>query len=445
MNRRKFIIYSSTGSALLGAGALNPWPLNQLLSQAMAAEICFELSIEEEMVPVFPTSPPIYMWAFKLQSPPVPTYTAYDLVAAGPWHKPPRVPGPVLTVHEGDMVCVKVTNLNTNPSGAIHSFAIAKRPFFDADLDPNPEALPEPDMLDPAIQGLFESPEIPYGQTVDIKFTAPAAGTYLYFDPRNNPINRIMGLHGVLVVLPARAPFLGMSPYTEPTDAVRRLFEDLGTSQRFYRPVTANGLYTLNSKPGEYWNPYDKHRNFIWVFNQIDEVHVNIPLQSGALLNPSQVRETFLPRYFTINGRTGFDSSHADENRPVGHIGEPVLIRMLNAGLATHSPHVHGNHVFVLNNNNHADGKLALAVNVHETDAFDLVPLAIKDVLHAYRQPPNIFPWPPSRAQFGLKGMVYPMHCHAEISASAAGGNYPQGAITDWVLLGPHQTRKIKI
>ncbi len=416
MKRRQFIYYGLTGTALLGAGVLN-WDLLRWLPQAIATPVSFALSIEEVMVPVFSTSPPIYMWAFKNQSSPVPTYTAYDL-ATDP---PPPVPGPVLTVQEGDMVNLSVTNNNPNQAGAVHSFAIAKRPLLNAD----PEALPKPDIV-------YQSPAIPYGQTVDFSFIAPAAGTYLYFDPLNNPINRIMGLHGALVVLPAGAlPANGNTPYSNPTDAIRRLFADLGT---------AAGFYTPDEVPGEFWDGGDPHRNFIWLFNQIDEVHVNNPLKNGATLSPSQVRDTFLPRYFTINGRTGFESSHAIENAPHGHIGEPVLIRLLNAGLATHAPHIHGNHVFALHNNIHADGKLALAEIVRETDAFDLVPLAAKDVLHAYRKPPDIFPWPPSREQFGLKGMVYPMHCHTEMSASAAGGNYPQGAITDWVLLGPHQT-----
>jgi hypothetical protein len=30
------------------------------------------------------------------------------------------------------------------------------------------------------------------------------------------------------------------------------------------------------------------------------------------------------------------------------------------------------------------------------------------------------------------------MHCHIEMSQTAAGGNYPQGLVTDWQMLGPY-------
>jgi hypothetical protein len=36
-------------------------------------------------------------------------------------------------------------------------------------------------------------------------------------------------------------------------------------------------------------------------------------------------------------------------------------------------------------------------------------------------------PWP----------LLYPMHCHIEMSQTASGGQYPQGMITHWELLGP--------
>ena len=408
MNRRKFIYYGLTGTALLGAGALNLSWL-RLLPRAVAASTNLSLSIEEVMVPVFPTSPPIYMWAFRSQSPLGPTYTAIDL-ATDP---PPPVPGPVLTVYEGDKVYLSVTN---NHAGADHGFAIAKRPVPKL----NPEALTEPEII-------IEGPVISPMNKVDFSFPAPEPGTYLYFDPLNNPINRIMGLHGALVVLPAG----GNTPYSNPTPAIQRLFGDLSEAEEFFTP---------DGDPGKAWDMLNPKRNFIWLFNDIDDIHVNIPLQNGAQLSWDQIKDTFLPRYFTINGRTGFESSHAKENAPHGHIGEPVLIRCLNAGLATHSPHIHGNHVFELVNQLHADLALKLAEIVRELDTWQLQPLVAMDVLHGYRKPPDIFPWPPDPAQFGLKGMIYPMHCHVEMSATAAGGNYPQGAITDWVLLGPHQS-----
>jgi FtsP/CotA-like multicopper oxidase with cupredoxin domain len=411
MNRRKFIYYGLTGSALLSGGALNLSWL-RLLPRAVAAPINISLAIEEVMIPMFNNNPPIYMWAFKSQMPNVPTYTAIDL-ASDPLNPPPPVPGPVLTVYEGDKVYLSVTN---NHAGVNHGFAIAKRPLPKL----NPAVLTEPEIL-------IEGPTISPMSRADFSFDAPVAGTYLYFDPLNNPINRIMGLHGAMVVLPTD----GSTPYSTPTPAIQHLFRDLSEAEGFFTPYGV---------PGEKWDMLNPKRNFIWLFNDIDDVHVNIPLQNGVKLSPNQVKDTFLPRYFTINGRTGFPCAHATENALRGHIGEPTLIRCLNAGLASHSPHIHGNHVYELINQLHTDLQLRLAENVLELDTWELQPLVIKDILHAYRKPPDIFPWPPDPAQFGVEGMHFPMHCHIEMSQTAAGGNYPQGAITDWVLLGSHQT-----
>lgn len=33
--------------------------------------------------------------------------------------------------------------------------------------------------------------------------------------------------------------------------------------------------------------------------------------------------------------------------------------------------------------------------------------------------------------------MPFTMHCHTEMSQTAAGGNYPQGAVTDWEIRSP--------
>jgi hypothetical protein len=76
-------------------------------------------------------------------------------------------------------------------------------------------------------------------------------------------------------------------------------------------------------------------------------------------------------------------------------------------------------------------------------DTFPLRPLETKDVLLPYIRPPDAHPWPPSDPSVftavtadGTRGLVYPMHCHLEMSQTAAGGNYPQGLLTHWVIGG---------
>lgn len=417
MQRREFIQYGLTGSAALGAAGLFP-ALFDPRAQAQDGAASFTLSIEEVLVPVFRETPPVYMWAFRCAEPILPTHTAFDLIdrAADP---PPPVPGPLLVVTEGALVRITLSNRHAR---AAHGFAIARRSL------PRPRAESQ---FEPAI--LIEGPVVQPAATTSFTLTAPTAGTYLYFDPLNSPVNRVMGLHGALVVLPRG----GNTPYANPSEAVQRLFDDLPTAREFCKP--GRDGEPNRSDPGEAWDMLNPARNFVWLFNDIDEVHLNNPLREGRTVVPDQLRETFLPRFFTINGRTGFVSAHARENSPHGHIGEPVLIRTLNAGVMTHSPHIHGNHVFELVNELHFDLTLKVATIVRELDTWELTPLMIKDVLLPYRKPPDIFPWPPAPEQFGEEGMAFPMHCHMEISQTAAGGNYPQGAITDWVLRGPHQ------
>jgi hypothetical protein len=43
--------------------------------------------------------------------------------------------------------------------------------------------------------------------------------------------------------------------------------------------------------------------------------------------------------------------------------------------------------------------------------------------------------WPPKQEPFPLR---YVMHCHCEMSNTAGGGNYPQGMVTHWEMLGTY-------
>ncbi|NLF29334.1 MAG: multicopper oxidase domain-containing protein, partial [Planctomycetes bacterium] len=110
----------------------------------------------------------------------------------------PRLPGPVITCTEGDRLDIAVTNELPGQ----HGFEVP---------------------------GVVSSGLIGQGQTRLLKFLAPPAGTYIYLDPFNAPLNRVMGLHGVLVSLPR----VGNTPYSYPTPSVQQLFDDLGTHEVF--------------------------------------------------------------------------------------------------------------------------------------------------------------------------------------------------------------------
>lgn len=359
VSRREFIRLGATmgGLTAIALGARNTIPSIFLETRTLAADQAIDLSMEEVLAEMVDLTQ-VYMWAFK------------DAVSG------PRIPGPVILAEQGSQVTVNLTN-NLRED---HAFTIP---------------------------GVITSEVLSPGQKASLTFAAPAAGTYLYFDPLQAPINRVLGLHGAMVV----SPTSGNTPYSSPTAPVQQLFNDLGVSQQF---------------PGHPWDPA---RSFIWLFHSIDPV-LNGLVQTNQTPSPEEFVRRFLPRYFTINGKTGFFSSHDLDIAPHGHVGEPALIRVLNAGLAAHSPHIHGNHVYVLSDNG------SVLDNVFLVDTWAMRPLDRKDVLLPFIKPPDIpdAAWPPAEEQFPL---VYPMHCHMEMSQTAAGGNYPQGLITDWVIEGP--------
>jgi FtsP/CotA-like multicopper oxidase with cupredoxin domain len=363
MKRREFMRYGIGGMAVLGGvttGLLAGFQKRAMSAGARTVDIA--LSIVDSTIRMI-DSTDVYMWAFSDGS-------------------GPRVPGAVIQVLEGDTVSLSVTNSLPGE----HGFAIAGIPGSNT--------------------GVIES-----GGTRSVTFQAPAPGTYLYLDPLNAPVNRVLGLHGAFVVLPASVG----TPYGSRVDAVGRLFGDLGKAGVF---------------PGKPWDPA---RTQVWVFNDIDPAF-NAQAQAGRPIDRNVFSALFLPRYFTINGRSGFESAHAPDTAPQGRVGEPALIRVLNAGMAVHSPHIHGNHIYELANSG-ADGRVSVLDNVIERDTWTMSPLDCKDVLLPFQQPPDAYPWPPSDPrEFPMR---FPMHCHTEMSQTAAGGNYPQGAVTDWVIEGP--------
>lgn len=305
----------------------------------------------------------------------------------------PRVPGPVIRTIEGDTVEIAVRNGLAEP----HAFAI------------------------PDVTAAATGP-IPPGGIRIARFTAPVGGTYLYLDPIDAPVNRLLGLHGALVVLPRLGTTAQGSPTpysrSRQTPALATLFDALGRG-RF---------------PGEEWRPELAQRERVWVFNQIDP-RFNAMAERGIPIAPQSFVRDFTPRYFTLNGRSGFEAAHDKDTVPVGREGEPILIRVLNGGLAEHSPHIHGNHIFELSETA-ADGSVRVRDNIIERDTWTMPALARKDVLLPFTKPIDIpaGAWPPRDEPFPLR---YPMHCHNELSQTAAGGNYPQGLVTDWELDGP--------
>jgi len=368
IGRREFLKYSGCGLVAIAVGTLDlPFIFN---SRAFAAGQSVDLTMEGALVEMIDQTQ-VFHWL-------------YSSPATGP-----AFPGPVICAMTGDEITINLTN----NLGEAHAFQIV---YTDVKSGP-----------------------IPPGGMSSITFTAPAAGTYLYLDPMNAPVNRVLGLHGLLVVLPQS----GNTPYSMPTAPVQELFNDLGKIDFF---------------PGEGWVP---EHSRIWLFGSIDP-GFNERAQRGEAIDPMQFTATFLPRYFTINGKSGAFASHGKDVIPEGRIGQPHLIRMVNAGMAAHSPHLHANHFYVLSLNN------VVRDNVFDVDTFTVAPLDRTDMLIPFIRPPDI----PGDERIPLRQLIpnelalvlitpqsplsWPMHCHMEMSQTAAGGNYPQGLVTHFEITG---------
>jgi len=359
-SRRAFLGYgvvAASGGAAFASGRF-------FAPSASAAAVGVDLYINEGYVRMIDGTP-VFMRGFGLR-----TNNGFG--------KPgPRIPGPAIgpagdppigklaCVTEGDSVTVRVTNALTDP----HTFAIQ-------------------DVVDPV--------PVPAGQTVVVTFTAPSAGTYFYQDVL--PAQSLLGLHGVMVVMPADG---SSRPYG---------------NDRTDLPVSPTFQY-----------------QYVWVLEDVDPVWG----EQTRLGQPIDVA-TFLPRYFLINGVSGKESTENPRTVPDRRLGETSLIRMVNMGLATHSPHFHGNHVYVLTTNRGAALRLPDPSNparsvaiAPEKDVIRMDPLSVTDVLLPVHAPNDQFPpYDPATAPTNL----YPMHCHAEMSQTAGGGSYPSGMLTDWIL-----------
>jgi FtsP/CotA-like multicopper oxidase with cupredoxin domain len=311
-----------------------------------------------------------------------------------------RMPGPVIKVDQSLPVRLYITN--TLPEK--HSFAIP---------------------------GVVDSGPIDPGETAIVTFSPPAPGTYMYLDPMNAPVNRVLGLHGAFIVESTQ----GNTPYSSPTSAVQQLFNDFGTKPHFPK----------NAKFPAGWQ---RSRDQIWVMHQIDP-RFNAQAQADYLANrPSTVnaddmKTNFLGRYFTINGKSGAFASHDPNTTIMGQIGQPMLVRILNAGLFTHSNHLHANHFYVTAKNG------TVQDNVFFLDSFNIYPEDRVDWVVPFVRPPDIAgnestlltKLIPQELALVLgdvpqSPLFYPMHCHMEPSQTAAGGNYPQGATVHFIFLG---------
>jgi FtsP/CotA-like multicopper oxidase with cupredoxin domain len=230
---------------------------------------------------------------------------------------------------------------------------------------------------------LASTGNIASGATGTINFTIPsgAAGSYLFYDNVTS-YNRYLGLHGGLAIMPS------------------------GSSTTLY-----SGSPTFK-------------KQLFWIFNDIDPV-----LNNAVQLNGT-IPTTFTPRYFTINGlssrppgATGFGDPTVDamadpRSKLSGSIGDRTLLRILNAGMCSHSVHTHANHMEWLTNNG------TKRPSVWKKDSLYLRNnLGKIDSIFPFSPPPDAYP--------AVTTGHFPMHLHDEMSQTAGGGLYQFGSMTE--------------
>jgi FtsP/CotA-like multicopper oxidase with cupredoxin domain len=142
------------------------------------------------------------------------------------------------------------------------------------------------------------------GNSRTYSFTAPAAGSYMYYDDFNGTTGRAMGLSGPLVVMPA--------------DGSEALHGDGPIFDR---------QYTL-------------------VLNELDD-RLNQAIYNGQ---PYDLAD-YEPNYFFVNGLSYPATANDEDTRVAMGVGENVAIRFINTGLIISSQHVHGYHVNVASRN----------------------------------------------------------------------------------------------
>ncbi len=275
------------------------------------------------------------------------------------------------------------------------------------------------------VDGVADTGTIPAGETRTVTFAAPAPGTYLYHDPTNAPVERVLGLHGVMLVIDPQAQWQLAPSNTE--------FE----------------------------------RQWLWICHDIEPAWA-ARAAAGETIDPAATPPS--PRYFMLNDRSGYrslgvstdeEANHVvledtlpsgsarevdvraldSEDVPPGPVGVGQLIRMVNTGIVIHQMHFHGNHVWTVRRNGVDFPRLEGSVDPEGhpvlqqwEDVVELDPLDRKTAVLPFDRPPDV----PERTWLARnEDWVYPMHCHAEPSQTAAGGLYPGGLVGHWVLAAP--------
>jgi hypothetical protein len=441
MERRDFLKFGAGGLAALVVGSKMPWMDNRAYAAVPALEFTITDTIKEMVTHNAINTAECYFWIYKETN------------------LPADYPAPTILATAGEVINIRIINALEQP----HNFVIP---------------------------GIFNSGIIAAGATVEAAFTVPLnrTGTHLYFDNLNRPVNRVMGLHGAFIVMPA-APVAGQkwTPYRTPTPQVQQLFNDLGSAAHW------PGLAWEDASPDTLTPSF---RQYVWLLSQASPTLFRdvgrVP--AGEIFPAADFVQRFrrdqfsrnshdlaqtsdIPQYFTGCGQSGHFMHNNPVIVPMARVGEPIVLRVLNAGLMSHSMHIHANHFYIISvdgivqgDPNPADPMLKGPGPIW-VDTFTANPWGAAsskyDLLMPYMRPPDVPNsrgigrggsgdaalnslagqpvWPPVE-EFDVRmfntidqrqsPLCYPAHDHSEPSQSAQGGNYNCGVIGGQYFIG---------
>lgn len=461
VSRREFLKYAGSGLAVLVVGSRLPWLMRGKGEVSAAALGAIDMHITDALKEMGThnaiNDARCYFWIYKCLTPVYPAES----------------PGAVIMARQGDTVDISLTN----------------------DLDePHAFYLPGNDGV-----VLYDSGPIAPGATVTGTITFSQSGAFMYYDNLNEPVNRVMGLYGAILVIPAAAaPGHKFTPYDSPTPAVQQLYDDFG-SAHFPGLAWEEGDDTpwaldptkVNCPP---------FRTYVWMssqaspklFAEVGDYTPGLDYPAAEFLNKFlrgpfrqnnssiSLDQSYIPQYFLMNGQSGFFSHFNPYVVMMGRVGEPVVTHILNAGLWTHSMHLHANHFWVTSIN----GKVN--PNPPWLDVYRVDPMDRIDYTVPFMRPPDVghpkgigLPetplqtanghavWPPieefelhfpplgtmadapsgdplgrTKVELGqrMSPLCYPMHDHSEPSQTSQGGNYNTGLIAGIYFTGDRNT-----
>jgi hypothetical protein len=444
MKRREFLKLSAAGVATLFIGRIPGLGVTDAFAASQVLDISITDALKDMVTHNQVNTAQSYFWIYKMKA------DGVDV--------PADCPGPTIVANLGESIQINIANDLDEP----HSFFIPGR------------AAGDPPMFD---SGLIKP-----GETFSGTFTATQSGAFLYHDNLNAPVNRVMGLHGALVVRPTAAlPGHKLTPYDAPSPHVQALYDAFGDPAVYPGLAWAEGDASTHTPP---------MRQYVWLTHQVSpKLFAEVgSLPAGQLYDPQKFQDAFLrdpfsptrnnrlPEFFTINGQSGFFSHFSPGITPMGRVGEPVVIHILSAGLWTHSMHIHANHIYVTS----VDG--VPSQNPLWVDVYTIKPMQAVDYTVPYMRPPDIpnqrgigrpdpglpltgggatypplqefnmyFPGPgqdvaldinnnPVDLKQRMAPLCFPMHDHSEPSQTAQGGNYNCGLISGIYFTGDRNT-----